>query len=154
MITEIDDSDRKLLLLLSNDSRVSLVKLSQSLNLTPVAVGNRIRKLEEEGIIRGYRPNIEYETLGFGYYKIFLNLSSGSSGSLTSVREYLSGQPQVLYIIEGIGLPADLDFEVAIQSPLELGIFMRKLRTAFPGVIADYSAMMFGKQLKLQHVPF
>lgn len=150
----IDNTDKKLLRLLSEDARTPLVDLATKLGISAVAVAARIRKLEKKKIIGGYRPSIDYSKLGFGYYKIFLNVSVASAENLKAVKAYLSQQPLVLYIVEGIGFPADIDFEMAAQSPLELDDFMRKLRSAFPGIIADYNALLFTGTLKVRYLPF
>ncbi|MBI3037014.1 Lrp/AsnC family transcriptional regulator [Candidatus Woesearchaeota archaeon] len=149
-----DDLDKKLLHLLSDDARMSLVALSEKLGISAVAVAARIRKLEQKKIIGGYRPRIDHNKLGYGYYKIFLNLSVASAENLKAVKAYLAQQPLVLYVVEGIGFPADMDFEMAAQSPLELDSFMRNLKAAFPGIIADYMALLFTATLKVRYSPF
>ena len=153
-VVVIDDTDKKILRLLSEDARMPLVDLANKLGISAVAIAARIRKLEQKKVVGGYRPNIDHSRLGYGYYKIFLNLSVASAENLKAVKAYLSQQPLVLYLIEGVGFPADMDFEMVAQSPLELDDFMRKLRAAFPGIIADYSALLFTTTLKVRYLPF
>jgi len=50
----LDDKDRKLLNLLSANSRASIAELSRLLDLSRSTVQDRIEKLEHLGIIRGY----------------------------------------------------------------------------------------------------
>jgi DNA-binding Lrp family transcriptional regulator len=150
----LDGTDRRMLSLLSLNARTPLVSLSQKLGITAVAVARRIRKLETNGVITGYRPIIDHAALGYGYYKIFLNLSIASDRNMHDVKAYLSQQPLVLYIIDGIGLLGDIDFEMVAKSPLELNAFMNGLREAFPGIIADYEAMQFPEVLQVKYHPF
>lgn len=55
MITE---QEQKLLLLLRDNARISVSDLARALNLSRTTVQNRITKLEETGVIKGY--SVEY----------------------------------------------------------------------------------------------
>ena len=51
----LDETDRALLQLLGEDARVSHRQLARELGLAQGTVTNRIRRLEQEGVIEGYR---------------------------------------------------------------------------------------------------
>lgn len=54
--------------LLSNlhkDARISYAELGRRIGLSPAAAAERMRRMEEAGIIRGYRVDIDREALGF-----------------------------------------------------------------------------------------
>jgi len=61
----LDDINREMLDILQLDGRISYKELGERIGLTPPAVAERIRKLEEAGIIKGYRAVVDYEALGF-----------------------------------------------------------------------------------------
>lgn len=61
----LDDINRDLLDLLQTDGRMSFKELGERIGLTAPAVAERVRKLEEAGVIRGYRAVVDYEALGF-----------------------------------------------------------------------------------------
>lgn len=61
----LDDINRDLLDLLQVDGRMSYKELGEHIGLTAPAVAERIRKLEDAGVIRGYRAVIDYERVGF-----------------------------------------------------------------------------------------
>ena len=61
----LDDIDKKILTLLSRNSRISLNQLSHQVFLTSPAVAARIEKLEKSGVITGYRADIDAEKLGY-----------------------------------------------------------------------------------------
>ncbi len=48
------------------DGRASLRELAADLDLSPSTVSNRFHRLQEEGIIQGFRPVIDHEKAGFG----------------------------------------------------------------------------------------
>ena len=60
----IDEIDRKLLRELQQDARASYAELGRRVGLTTPAVIERIRKLEDAGIITGYRAEIDPAKIG------------------------------------------------------------------------------------------
>jgi Lrp/AsnC family transcriptional regulator, leucine-responsive regulatory protein len=61
----LDDVGRKLLSILQRDARISYAELGRKIGLSPAAAAERLRRLEEAGIIRGYRVDLDREALGF-----------------------------------------------------------------------------------------
>ncbi len=51
---KLDQTDRKLLMLLQKDSKQTTKELSNKLNLSVTAVYERIKKLEKEGVVKNY----------------------------------------------------------------------------------------------------
>jgi Lrp/AsnC family leucine-responsive transcriptional regulator len=60
----IDEIARKLLDQLQKDARISFAELGRRVGLSPSATAERLRNLEEAGIIRGYRADIDPASLG------------------------------------------------------------------------------------------
>lgn len=61
----LDAIDRQLLVLLSQDARVSQRHLARELRMSPPAIGERLARLERAGVIRGYRVSIDWTVLGY-----------------------------------------------------------------------------------------
>ena len=61
----IDEIDRHLLVLLSRDARLSLKELAGAVGLSSPSVSERIRRLEERGVILGYAAEIDPVALGY-----------------------------------------------------------------------------------------
>lgn len=60
----MDALDYKIIELLQIDGRCSIKEISNTVHLTPPAVSERIRKLETEGVIKGYTAIIDPEKIG------------------------------------------------------------------------------------------
>ena len=60
----LDEIGRKLLSALQEDARLSYAELGRRIGLSPAATAERLRRLEEVGIITGYRVEIDREALG------------------------------------------------------------------------------------------
>jgi Lrp/AsnC family leucine-responsive transcriptional regulator len=65
----LDDLDRWILYELQQDARdTSSGDIAERADVSPSTVRNRIHRLEERGIIRGYHLDIDYEKAGFPLY--------------------------------------------------------------------------------------
>lgn len=62
----LDDVDKTILRMLKEDARVSLAQISREVGLSSPSVKDRLDKLEEQGVILGYRPVLDYGKLGLG----------------------------------------------------------------------------------------
>ena len=60
----LDDVNRRLLAELQEDGRLSLAELGRRVGLSPPAVGERLQRLEQDGVIRGYRAEVDPRALG------------------------------------------------------------------------------------------
>ncbi|WP_335998570.1 Lrp/AsnC family transcriptional regulator [Halorientalis halophila] len=59
---DLDDVDRSILYLLQEDARNATAQdIADSVGVSPSTVRNRIDRLEADGIVRGYHPEIDYE---------------------------------------------------------------------------------------------
>lgn len=61
----LDAVDWRLLAELQEDARLSYKELGRRINLSAPAVAERVRRLEESGVIRGYRAEIDAKAAGF-----------------------------------------------------------------------------------------
>jgi Lrp/AsnC family leucine-responsive transcriptional regulator len=60
----IDQFDARILRLLETEGRISWADLSIEVHLSPTAVADRVRRMEREGIIRGYRAEVDPAAYG------------------------------------------------------------------------------------------
>src|SRR4051812_10518239 len=69
MLTEtpdIDVHDSRILAELQKDARITMAELGRRVHLSQPAVTERVRKLELQGVIRGYRAEVDPGRLGYG----------------------------------------------------------------------------------------
>lgn len=64
---ELDYIDFQILRLLSENSRIQWKDLGEQIHMTGQAVGNRIKKLEESGVIKAYSLVVDEMKLGLTY---------------------------------------------------------------------------------------
>jgi Lrp/AsnC family transcriptional regulator, leucine-responsive regulatory protein len=111
-----DATDRAILTRLQTDGRIPNIELADAVNLSPSACLRRLRALEQDGVIAGYRAELDREKLGL-QLTIFVQLKVNRHAHETStkVEEGLNAIPAVVasYLISG---EADLLIEIAAPS--------------------------------------
>ena len=60
----LDNTDQKILRILLKDASKSKAEIARSVGLTPTAVFERLRKLQERGVIKGYTVRLDPYSLG------------------------------------------------------------------------------------------
>ncbi|MFQ3344301.1 MAG: Lrp/AsnC family transcriptional regulator [Candidatus Poseidoniales archaeon] len=63
--TLVDETDKKIIQVLCEDARSSLRKISRLIGVSLGAVSNRVKKLEERGVIKGYSVLLDHEKIGW-----------------------------------------------------------------------------------------
>jgi Lrp/AsnC family leucine-responsive transcriptional regulator len=62
----LDAIDTKILDELQRDARITMAELARRVHLSQPSVRERVQKLENEGVIRGYRTSVDAQALGYG----------------------------------------------------------------------------------------
>lgn len=91
---EVDGTDMKLLNALAADARVSIAALARMVGLSPPSVSERIRRLEEAGVIEGYTIRIDPRALGLPL-AAWLRIRP-VPGQLPKVTEILQNLPEIV----------------------------------------------------------
>lgn len=97
----IDGIDRELLRLLQHNARLSNAELAKSVGLTVSSVHERVKKLEQKGIIRGYVALVDPEKLGkpllaFVRLTLMEDPKNGISGTLDAAGRLCAAEPDIL----------------------------------------------------------
>ncbi|CAM3567527.1 MULTISPECIES: Lrp/AsnC family transcriptional regulator [Psychrobacter] len=65
ILTDIDETDRRLLCLLQTEARMSITELAERVNLSATPCARRIKRLEDTGVITGYHTKTDAQKLGY-----------------------------------------------------------------------------------------
>jgi DNA-binding Lrp family transcriptional regulator len=60
----MDEKDEKIIKILEENAKLSTQEISKRTLIPITTVHNRIKKLEKEGVIKGYTVNLDYEKIG------------------------------------------------------------------------------------------
>ncbi len=97
----IDELDKKILKELNKNARMSFRKVARELKISPGTFHNKIKKLENSGVLKGYIPLIDTESVGFNLIAVIaLRVNQEKDNE---VQDEISKLPQIGAIYEVTG---------------------------------------------------
>lgn len=136
----IDDLDLKILGILQADGRTSHAELARQVGLAASAVHERVKKLEERGIVRGYSARLDPEALGKRLLA-FVFLRAEDDGGSNEVALALARIPEVLEVHHVAGEDCYLA-KVRTADTESLGRLIRERFRAIPQVHSTRSTIV------------
>ncbi|MDY6775007.1 MAG: HTH-type transcriptional regulator Lrp [Halobacteria archaeon] len=100
-----ENLDLKIINLLLDDGRASLRSLAEELDVSVTTVSNHLQSMEDEGVIKGFKPVLNYDELGYGVTATVM--IKAESGSLPGLTEDLKEIDSFLSVYEVTG-----DFDI------------------------------------------
>lgn len=121
---QLDETDVKILKALTEDARLSSRQIAKQCDVSVGTALSRIRKMEEEGIIKGYTALLDQEKLG--YELTVVTEMTVSKGRLLEVENEIARMPNVCCVYDLTGL-ADAAIIAKFKNREELGRFTKRL---------------------------
>ena len=85
---QFDLTDRKIISILQKDGRITMKHLGELINMSTPSTIDRVRRLEEAGVIKGYAAVVDYIALGYDMHiYIFVEVNQNKRPGLL---EYIS----------------------------------------------------------------
>lgn len=98
-LKEYDELDRRIIQLMCSSSQGSYRQLAKQLGVHPTTLIQRIKNLENKGIIKGYRAKIDYMAMGYDY----TGLVSVYSDNIADVELEIKKIPEVVAVYDVTG---------------------------------------------------
>jgi len=121
----MDETDQKLLSLLRQDARLTVAALATRLKVSRGTISNRIRRMEDNGVIVGYtvrlRPDVQHNQIS-----AWMSIAVEGNQTRTVIANLL-GEPGVATLHDTNGR-WDLLAELRAQSLQELGKVLERIR--------------------------
>lgn len=133
----LDDVDKRILHVLQRNARTNVTDIANEVGVSGNTVRNRIERLEDSGVLRGYSADINYREAGLDLHFAFTCTAPvGQREEMASraldisgvieVREFMTGQENIY--IEGVGMNTEDITRVAYEvDELGIGINVEKL---------------------------
>ncbi len=109
---KLDEVDEKILEILQDNARTSLKEIAEQVFLSPTAVGARIDRMLQEGVLEGFTTRLNPEAMGH-YVKAFINLQV-EPADRDEFYEYIDG---ILNVIECNCVTGDYSMLIEVRFP-------------------------------------
>lgn len=134
----IDDIDKSILTIIQENGRESNAEIARQVGLAPSAVLERIKKLEERGVIKGYEAKLDPQQVGLG---LTVFVSVRTSECYGGVEEALAAMPEVLEVHDVAGEDCCL-IKVRVRDTEELGKLLREKIKQIPKLIGTQTTVV------------
>jgi Lrp/AsnC family leucine-responsive transcriptional regulator len=128
----IDPIDLQILDLLQENARMSNAEIARRIGMAPSGTFERLRRLEERGVIRGYSPRLDAKAVGLGLLAFIFVRAEELPGE-TVTGEALAEIPEVLEVHHVAGEDCYLA-KARVAGTDELGRLLRERFGAIPSV--------------------
>jgi DNA-binding Lrp family transcriptional regulator len=131
----LDRLDREILFQLRQDGRLSNVELARRVGLTPPPCLRRVKRLEDAGVIAGYRAVVDPAAIGRGL-EVFVDVDINAN-DLKTVREFettTAGYEEVVELRRMFGHP-DYFLRVTVADHAAYEAFLTGKLIGLPGVL-------------------
>ena len=137
----LDALDKRIIQTLRSDGRISMLDLSMEVGLSSTPVTRRVRRLEKDGIIRGYAALIDETALGFTV-SVFVSvkLDKQIDDALEAFERAVAEFPEVVdcWLMTG---NRDYLLRIATEGLPEYEQFLARRLTRVPGVASIESSI-------------
>lgn len=137
-ISILDSKDKIILFELSKNARIPSVELSKKVNLTAEGVAKRIKKLIKDKIILGFKPRINFGSLGLKYLHLFVSVKDTSK--IDDLMDYYKHHKNCIATMRYSGV-YDFHLELVVNSDQELRDFLIEFREKFGENLVDYQIL-------------
>ncbi len=141
---KLDETNKKIINFMKQNSRITMLELMDKTKLSPQVIRERIKKMEKDLTILGYKLRIEPSFFKLNNFHVFLRLTNLSKEAEKEILIFLSSFPSTIRILKEIG-KWDLQFECVFPSHFQLHDFLKKLKNQFPKNIQKIESALIYK---------
>jgi len=124
----VEEIDRQILGLLARDGRMSFTDLGKATGLSTSAVHQRVRRLEQRGVIRGYAAVIDAEAVGLSL-TAFISVTPLDQAAPDDVPDQLAELPEI-EACHSVAGEENYILKVRVSTPGALEQLLARIRAA------------------------
>ncbi len=143
----LDAADLRILRLLQADGRLTNQELAERAGLSTSACWRRVKRLEDEGVIRGYRADLDRRKVGVGVMA-FIRIQIDDHGEAEAQR-FVAAVGRLDAVVACWAVTGEADFLLQVAAPdLDaFGEFVMTVIGRLPGIKAMHSSLAL-KEIK------
>ncbi|MEM4637750.1 MAG: Lrp/AsnC family transcriptional regulator [Candidatus Woesearchaeota archaeon] len=144
------EKDLKILAELDKNSRATISQIAKNCRLSKEITNYRIKRMQEEGFIKGYKTIIDYYALGYNQYTISLDLHNIEENTKTDMVKEFNNMPrtEAILFIQGT---TDMEVKFWTKNQKELLTTYSKIMEKYNRYIKDKSIYVTSRKIFLGH---
>ena len=149
---KVDHKDLAILTELSKDCRASTYDIAKVVNISPDAVGLRIKKLYGAGIIKQFKTLINLTAIGYSWYTYAVRMKSYSKAHEARFKLFIEDHPNIIKGVKTLG-EWDILVYIIAKDQKEFHKTVKELKTLFPRTITRYDTFVAYKEHQFNPFP-
>lgn len=138
--------------ILWRNPRKKSVDVAKKLDVTPKTVIDRLERLREEKLVKGFRPNVGIEELGIKTHLLFVKYNNRNVDMENDLRDYCVEHPNVVKMTKTFG-----DFDAVIRLETEDRGEQREvinsIRERYEEILLDYNTLEVVEEISRRYLP-
>jgi len=153
-MVDLDRIDRRILERLQRNARISNQELAESVGLSATPCARRVRRLEEEGLIRGHVTLLDQDRLGLKLTAyIGISMDRHTPDRFATFEEAVSAYPEVVECAVVTGQSADYLLKAVLPDMQHYERFLLGKLTRIPGVTGVHSSFELRRVVQRTALP-
>jgi len=132
--------------ILEKDSKISAVNLALKLKINPKTILYRLKKLEKQGLIKGYSIFINWKKLGKVHYRILIDTYNIKKQELEDFLMYIRKNPGIIQINHVVSHYI-LEFDIISDNYNSIQDFIKELKRKFSKFIRSYDLLYIEEEI-------
>lgn len=151
---ELDRYDRQILAILQSDGRISNQDLADRIGLSPSPCLRRVRALEDAGVIKGYRAQVDAKALGYTLMAlIYISMDKHTPDRFEHFEKEISQFSEVLECLLITGQDADYQIKVIVRDMDAFQELLLNRITGIRGVTGVHSSFVLRRVVDTTSLP-
>ncbi|MFC1801533.1 winged helix-turn-helix transcriptional regulator [Nanoarchaeota archaeon] len=144
--------DFEILKNIANNARIKITELAKKINTSITVARYRLKQLEKNKIILGYKYALNPKLLNYETCKSFVFLKNITAEKKKQLINYCKMNPNIINTVQTIG-PWDLEIELEVKNFEEYYQIMNNIQEKFNGIIKSYESVLFSSEPKQSFIP-
>lgn len=153
-VIKLDRIDKKILMLMQGNARISNLELADRVGLSPTPCSRRVKRLEESGIIDKHVTILKPEVLGLNLTAMIgISMDRHTPDRFNNFEREITALPEVMECLIVTGQSADFLLKVVVQDMQHYEKFLLGNLTKLEGVTGVHSSFVLREMVKKTELP-
>ena len=144
---KIEPLDLEIIKILSKNARKTIIEIALQLKTTARIVNYRIKQLQKNKIILGFKIALNYEKIGILFFKTMIYIDNPNEERIKSLKQYCAMNKNIIHHVNVLG-NWDLEPEFEVYSEAEFNCIISEIKDKYSDIIKQIDIITISKEHK------
>lgn len=148
----LNEIDKKILRTINQSARMPVTSIAESTKFPLHTIHYRLKQLQKEKIIQGFKPKINVHKLGLQWHLLLIAFNSVSEDRIKLFISYCKENKNVYYVTNSVG-KYNIMLDIHVKNTEEFRKFLFDIKNSFQDLILLYESILVFEELLITYVP-